>query len=309
VNPELVERVRAAAAKLGYRPNLTAASLRRADGRTGTIGLLVEDAGNPFSAAVHRAVEDYAAEQGVLVLAASVDEDPARERDLTRKLVDRRVDGLVVVPTAGDHRYVVTEQDVGTSFVFVDRPPTPLVGDAVVSDNRGGARTAVAHLLQTGRRRLAYLGDDLSIYTASERFRGFREAANAAGLGVQDGLERHGIRTAEQARKSAHELLTTSRPEAIFTSQNLVTLGVLEALHDLGLQHDVALVGFDDVPLAGLLRPAVTVMAQDPSALGRLAAERLFARMAGDESRPAIHTVPTRLVVRGSGEIPASSGA
>jgi len=97
--------------------------------------------------------------------------------------------------------------------------------------------------------------------------------------------------------------LAGTPPQAVFTSQNLVTIGVVQALHELGLQYQIALVGFDDVPLAGAVRPGLTVMAQDPAALGRLAAERLFARLAGDNSQPKILTVPTRLVVRGSGEI------
>ncbi len=100
VAPDLAERVRSAADKLGYRPNLTAANLRRTGGRTNTIGLLLEDVSNPYSSAVFRAVEDYARERSVLVLAASLDEDPRRERELARKLIDRRVDGLIIMPAA-----------------------------------------------------------------------------------------------------------------------------------------------------------------------------------------------------------------
>src|SRR5919199_1775153 len=104
VAPELVERVRAAAEKLGYRPNLTAASLRRADRRTHTIGLLLEDVSNPYSSALHRAVEDYAREHDPFVLAASLDDDPGRERELARRLIDRRVDGIIVMPGGKEHR-------------------------------------------------------------------------------------------------------------------------------------------------------------------------------------------------------------
>ena len=304
VAPELVDRVRSAADKLGYRPNLHAASLRRAGGRTQTIGLLLEDVGNPFSSAVHRAVEDHARDHDVLVLAASLDEDAQRERELTRRLIDRRVDGLIVMPAGSDHRYVVAEQEAGTAFVFIDRPATPLLADSVVSDNRGGARAGVDHLLRTGRRRVAYLGDDLSIPTAVERFRGFREALGTAGLVPDERLVLHGLRTAERARNAALELLGEDPPEAFFASQNLVTIGVVEALHELGAQHEVALVGFDDIAQGALLRPGVTVVAQDPAGIGRLAAQRLFERLGGDESPPALHTIPTRLVVRGSGELP-----
>jgi LacI family transcriptional regulator, galactose operon repressor len=304
VAPELVERVRTAADKLGYRPNLTAASLRRTGGRTNTIGLLLEDVSNPYSSAVHRSVEDFARAHGALVLAGSLDEDAQREREMARTLIDRRVDGLIVMPAGQDHRYVLIEQQAGTEFVFIDRAPSPLLADAVVSDNRAAAREAVRHLLKTGRRSVAYFGDDLIIPTAQERFLGFQDALDEAGIEQDSNLIHHGLRTVEQARDAAHGLFAGTTPlQAVFTSQNLVTIGVVQALHELSLQHQIALVGFDDVPLAGAVRPGLTVMAQDPAALGRLAAERLFSRLAGDNSQPKIYTVQTRLVVRGSGEI------
>lgn len=305
VAPELVDRVRSAADKLGYRPNLTAASLRRTGGRTNTIGLLLEDVSNPYSSAVHRAVEDYAREHRALVLAGSLDEDPQRERELARTLIDRRVDGLIVMPASQDHRYVLTEQQAGTSFVFIDRAPSPLLADAVVSDNRVAARDAVRHLLRSGRRQVAYFGDVLSIPTAEERHLGFQDALREAGVPAErSALVRHGLRTAEDARDAALRMFADVHPEAIFTSQNLVTIGVVQALHELGLQRQIALVGFDDVPLAGAVRPGLTVMAQDPVTVGRMAAERLFQRLAGDTSPPSIFRVPTRLLVRGSGELP-----
>lgn len=303
VAPELVERVRTAADKLGYRPNLTAANLRRTGGRTNTIGLLLDDVSNPYCCAVLRAIEDYARDRDVLVLASSLDENPQRERELTHALVNRRVDGLIVMPAGDDHRYVLTEQQAGMSFVFIDRLPSPLVADAIVSDNRGGARTAVEHLLRTRRRTVAYLGDDLTIQTARDRFDGCTEAL--AGAGLRLGVARHGLRTAEQARAYARELLAGDPPEAIFTSRNTVTIGAVEALHELGLQDRVAVVGFDDIPLSAVLQPGITVMAQDPAAVGRLAVSRLFDRMAGDTSPSAVHTVPTHLIPRGSGELPA----
>jgi len=303
VAPELVERVHAAADKLGYRPNLTAANLRRTGGRTDTIGLLLEDVSNPFSSAVLRAVEDYARERNVLVLASSLDENPQRERELIRALINRRVDGLIIMPAGDDHRYVFTEQQAGMSFVFVDRQPSPLLADAIVSDNRGGARAAVEHLLRTRRRTVGYFGDDLGIQTAKERFQGFTEALVDAGLRPDDELTRHGLRTTEQARHAARALLAAHQPQAVFTSQNLVTIGVVEALHELDLQHRVAIVGFDEIPFAAALQPGITVMAQDPVAVGRHAAGRLFDRMNGDDSPPKVHTIPTRLIKRGSGEL------
>lgn len=307
VDADIAQRVRAAADSLGFRPNLIASNLRRADRRTNTIGLLLDDVSNPFSALVHRAVEDYFRSRGMLVLAGSVDDDPDRERELARTLINRRVDGLIVMSATNGHHHISAEQHAGTPFVFIDRAPSPLLADAVVADNRACARTAVTHLLKTGRRAIAYFGDDITIPTANDRFSGFQDALSTAGIPTQNELVRHGLRTANQARKAVGSMLATERPDAMFTSQNLVTIGALEALHENGQQHDIALVGFDDIPLAGLLRPAVTVMAQDAQEMGRRAAERLLHRINGDLSPPAIYIVPTHLIVRGSGELPQQS--
>lgn len=313
VAPELVVKVHAAMDRLGFRPNLAASNLRRGDGRTNTVGLLVEDVGNPFSAAVHRAVEDYAAARGVLVLSSSLDEDPERERRMVRTLVARRVDGLIIVPASSDHRYLVAEQEAGTATVFVDRLPVPLIGDAVVTDNREAAAAGVAHLIAAGHRRIAYLGDSDSLMTAQDRYAGYCDALRAAGpLGavLDPSLVLHGLRATRAADEAVTELLRRANPPtALFTSQNLITIGAVEALHRDGLHHRVAVVGFDDFPLAQLLDPGVTVLAQQPGEIGRIAAQRLFARLAGDRSAPAVHVIPSPLVQRGSGEIPAAPRA
>ena len=307
VAPELVAKVHAAMDRLGFRPNLAASNLRRGDGRTDTIGLLVEDVGNPFSAAVHRAVEDYAGPRGVLVLSSSLDEDPDRERRMVRTLIARRVDGLIIVPASSDHRYLVAEQEAGTAVVFVDRRPTPLIGDAVVTDNREAAAKGVEHLIASGHRRIAYLGDSDTLMTARERYAGYCDAmAKIPDVAAAPELVVHGLRTTKAADVAVTELLGRENPPtALFTSQNLVTIGVVEALHRMGEHKSVALVGFDDFPLAQLLDPGVTVLAQQPARIGRLAAELLFARIAGDRSPAAVHVIESPLITRGSGEIPA----
>ncbi|MFJ9562551.1 LacI family DNA-binding transcriptional regulator [Streptomyces fuscichromogenes] len=304
VDPAIVARVREAADQLGYRPNLTASSLRRGDGRTATIGMLVEDAANPFSAALTRTVENVARARGVLVLVGSLDEDPARERELAQALIDRRVDGLVIVPAGRDHSYLISERRSGTCLVFVDREAGLLDADAVVSDNRQGAVSAVNHLLKAGHRRVAYLGDRASIPTAAQRFDGYRHALEVAHIAYDDGIVRH-VGSSEQAAVAAtQELLSLPNPPtALFTSQNFVTIGVLRALRTLGRQDTVAQVGFDDFPLADILNPGISVIAQDVEQLGRTAAEMLFRRLDGDGSPTHTVTVPTRLIERGSGEI------
>jgi LacI family transcriptional regulator len=304
VDPALVTRVREASGKLGYRPNLTASSLRRSDGRTATIGMLVEDAANPFSASLMRAVEDVARDHGVLVLFGSLDEDAVREREVASALIDRRVDGLLIVPAARDHSYLLKERAAGTCMVFVDREPRLLDSDAVVSDNRTGAINAVNHLLAAGHRRIAYLGDQLSIATAAQRFDGYRYALELARVTVDEQIIWHEASSEETAIETTTRMLhLADPPTALFTGQNLITIDACRALRALDLQDKVAMVGFDDFPLADMLRPGITVIAQDVMAIGKLAAEILFRRLDGDRSPAQTHVLPTRLITRGSGEI------
>ncbi|MGZ4169357.1 MAG: LacI family DNA-binding transcriptional regulator [Solirubrobacteraceae bacterium] len=304
VAPELVARVNRAAAALDYRPNLTARSLRSSDGRTLTIGVVLEDVANPFSSALHRAVEDLARSRGVAVFGGSVDEDPSRERALTSALISRRVDGLIIMPTGDDQSYLVNEQRAGLNLVFVDRPPRLLRADTVLSDNVGGARDAVAHLLAHGHRRIAFVGDLEEISTATERFAGYRQALTEAGIALERGLVVFGVRGPDAGEAAVRDLLAGPRPTAIFTAQNLITIGAVRGLRDLGLRHEIALVGFDDFALSDLLEPPVTIVAQDPAAIGAAACQRLFERMDGDAGSPRAVTIPTQLLARGSGEIP-----
>jgi LacI family transcriptional regulator len=306
VDAALAARVRRAASQLNYRHNMTASNLRRGDRRSFMIGLMLEDVSNPYSASIYRAVENVARERGVGLLAGSLDEDPGRERELAANLVARRVDGLIVVPAGRDHSYLRDEQEMGTAFVFVDRPPAMLAADSVTADNRQGAATAVRHLISHGHRRVAFLGDLTTIATCQQRYAGYLDALNEAGLAEAPRIVRRDLRTVLAAQAAATDLLTGPEPpSALFSAQNLITLGTVRALRACGAQHRVALAGFDDVPLADLLDPPVTVVAQDVLAIGTLAAQILFRRIDGDISDVQAHIVPTRLIERGSGEIPA----
>jgi LacI family transcriptional regulator len=304
VSSELASRVGAAIERLDYRHNLWASSLRRTDGKSATIGLILEDIANPFSATLHRAIEDVAVKRGVLVLAGSLEEDEARERELVSAFASRRVDGLVIMPASHDHSYLLNERKAGTPLVFVDRPPAFLDADTVLTDNLGGARLAIRHLVEHGHRRIACMVDLQSIMTAALRYQGYREELEAQQITLDPDLVRLDLRGIEHAEAATTELLALRpAPTAIFAAQNLLTIGACRALRRLGLHHRVALVGFDDILLADLLDPGITVIAQDPAAMGRTAAELLFRRLDGDAT-PTVHQIiPTRLIERGSGEI------
>jgi LacI family transcriptional regulator len=304
VAPELAVKVERAVEMLGYRHNHTAGTLRRADGLSASIALIFEDVSNPFFSAIHRGVEDVARTRGVVTFAGSSDEDPQRELELIEGVLSRRVDGLIVVPTATDHTHLLRDVANGLGLVFVDRPSGSIDADCVLTDNRGATERAIGHLIAHGHRRIAYVGHPPIIHTAAERFHGYQAAMHRAGLPE---IIRHPVDPAG-AFADATELLTEpDAPTALFSSQNLLTIEVLRALHRLGRQHEVAHVGFDDIPLAGAVEPAVTVVAQDAHGLGRTAAELLFSRLDGHRGPSRRVVLPAPLIARGSGELKATS--
>ncbi|WP_296369761.1 LacI family DNA-binding transcriptional regulator [Pseudonocardia sp.] len=305
VSPALERRVRVAIEDLDFRPNVGARTLRRSDRRTGSIGLLLDDVSNPFSAAVQRAVEDEAVPRGVVVFSASLDEDPTRERTLARQFGARHVDGLLLAPAGDDQSHLAAELRTGTAIVCVDREPNGLAVDSVLATNAVGAEEAVRHLAASGHRRIAFLGDRRTIPTARQRYAGYRDALAALGLPLDPSLVVYDVRTPAEADGVVTAMLgRADPPTALFTAQNRVTIGAIRALRRLGLEQVVAVVGFDDFLLADLLSPAVTVVAQDVTAIGSIAARLLFARIDGDTSPPQVRLVPTTLIRRGSGEIP-----
>ena len=304
VSAQTIARVRVAAEQLEYRPDIHAGNLRRTDRKTRTLGLVVGSVANPFSGAVNRGVEDVAASRGTAVFASSLDDDASRESNIVSEMLRRRVDGLILTTVRKNQSHLVPEQRRGTVLVFVDRQPTGIDADAVVSNNAEASSMAASHLLSFGHRSLAYLGDRAELWTAHERRRGFFEEIGRAGIAEDETIAVDGLHDEASAYAAAMELLRSDRrPTAIFTSQNLVTIGTIRALRELGLHREIALVGFDDVPLGDMLEPGVTCIAQDPYAIGSLAAERVFARLDGDRAESQVYVVPGTLVVRGSGEI------
>ncbi len=270
--------------------------------------MVVDDVANPFSGAVLRAVEEVARRNGTVVLAGSADEDTAREGEVAQAFIDRRVDGMIVAPSGGLAGLVAEEVARGFPVVVVDRSVEGLDVDQVLSTNELGAADGVAHLAGYGHRRVGYLGDLASISTARQRLAGYRRAVADHGLADEERLvvaDLHGEGHAEGA--AIHllaELAPEDRPTALFCAQNRVTVGAVRALRRLGLQDQVAVVGFDDFPLADLLVPGITVIAQDPGAIGTAAARTLFARIEGSDAPRRTTWVPTTTVRRGSGELP-----
>jgi LacI family transcriptional regulator len=300
VTPETANRVRNAINELGFRRNDSARLLRK--GQTASIGLIMEDIGDPFYSALSRAVEDVAHWNGSLLFTGSSDEDPQREQELVLALCARRVDGLIVIPASGDHRYLLPEIAAGVASVFVDRPAGMIEADAVLADNVGGTRTGVAHLIGHGHRRIGFIGDGAGIYTANQRQRGYQQAMEDAGLPIHGSWVARAKPSPASVKAGLEQMTTGPEPvTAVFCGNNRTTVFALR--ETVRASRRIALVGFDDFELADLVDPAVTVVAQNPGEMGRRAAELLFGRLAGTRGPAQYIELGTELIVRGSGEI------
>jgi DNA-binding LacI/PurR family transcriptional regulator len=304
VLPETAAKVEQAIRRLGYQRDDVARQLRRKGQLTQTIGLLVDNVADPFMAAFASAAEDIARQHGCVVLIGSSRDDLDREREVVSAFTARRVDGLILIPVGGSHRFLRAALATGTQVVCADRPAPGLDVDTVIVDNRAGAERAVAHLIAHGHRRIAYLGDRQEIWTVGERFAGYQAALAAAGIPEDPAIIEHGIRHGPDAATAVTGLFDRADPPtAVLASNDVVAVGILAAL-----PRGTALVGFDDFVLAGRLDPPVTVVSQDPVVIGATAAQLLFARIHGDRSPTRMVTLQTRFIQRGSGEIPGPFG-
>ncbi|MFD7020442.1 LacI family DNA-binding transcriptional regulator [Streptomyces sp. NPDC059161] len=299
VSPDTAARVEQAIRQLGYQRNDNARNLRQKNLRTSTIGLVVDDLANPFYALMARSVEDEAHRRGFLVLVGSTNDEPRREREVIAAFTARQVDGLILVPTNTGHGFLKQPMEGGTCVVCVDRPARGLAVDTVTVDNRAGAERAVSHLLGHGHTRIAYLGDRFDIWTQRERHAGYLDALASHGIPEDLALVRHELRSQLDAASALADLRgLPDPPTALFTTNDLITIGVMDGL---GSPDRVAVVGFDDFPLADRLSPPLSVVSQDPVALGATAANLLFSRIEGDRSAPRSVVLLTRLIIRGSG--------
>ncbi len=293
----------AAIDRLGFVRNDGASRLR--SGRTETIGLILEDLADPFYSAVAAAVERVCRERHHLLITGSGEGSAEREQGLTVAFVSRRVAGLLAVPAGPDRAWLAQDAMAGTPVVFLDRPASGVQADTVLVDNEGGVRSAVEHLAAHGHRHIGFLGDHAGFWTASRRRDGFQAATSA--LGLRSGTIAMGPHDREHLAATLRRWTGGDDPvTAVLTGNNRVTVVTLRALRDAGV--DLAVVGFDDFELADLLVPPVTVVAQDPAAMGERAARLLFQRLDGDTRGPRSVVLPTRLIVRASGSLGGRAG-
>ena len=273
VLPETRSHVEQVMRELNYVPNVLATTFR--NGRSSAIGVAVPDIVDPFFAAIARAVDEVARRRGVATLLTNLGDDPGRERGVLESLLSRRLAGLIVAPVATDHAWLKRWQD-STPLVFVDRTPSGLSADMFAADDEAGGYLATRHLIEHGHRRIAYVGDDLHLSTEVNRLAGYRRALAGAGIGADEDLVAAYVRDRESTETTVIRLLgLPDRPTAVFSANAHSSMLLLHALPE----GELAVVGFDDFPMADLVRPALTVIDQDPDQIGRHAAKRVFDRV------------------------------
>jgi LacI family transcriptional regulator len=297
------QRVRDAIEQLGYRTNPLARSLRT--GQDAAVGLIVESIGDPFFASVTDAVEEAAREAGLVLIITSAGRTPSQERAVVTGLLNRAVRGLIIVPC--HLNYALERFGIGPGgvpVVFVDRPAPGLDVDTVTIDNITAARTATEHLIASGHRRIAFVGTEIQHYPVNARVDGYREALAGAGLTPDPALVISLPRSPAEGKLVLMAALGADDPATAVVSGNAIaSLAVVRELH-LAKRTDVAVVSFDDFPMADALDPAITVNRQDPVRMGRRAFELLLSRIAGDDSPGRRVVLPTTFLARGSGEVP-----
>lgn len=297
IDPVLAVRIGAAIEALGYRRNLAAARIRPG-WRSKVLGLIISDLANPYYSVLTRAIEREASSQGYLLITASSEEDGRRHDDLVDRLIEQRVDGLMVVPPHRVGRRWSDMTGAVPPLVFLDRPVAGFPADAVLADNAGGARSAVKALLEVGARSIAFVGDAQSIYTQEQRMIGYQGALQEAGLPMRAELVGTDARTDAQAARTVMRLLRETDADAVFAANNRSAIGALEAFRDAGRR--LPLIGFDDFDTATLLQPAVSVVSQDVDLMGTTAARLLIEQLDGIEPARTDRILPTTLLLRGS---------
>ena len=297
VREETARRVLDAATTLKYVPHVGARSLSTR--RTGTVGVLLPDLHGEFFSEVIRGIDNAARRQGYHLLVSGSHSD-WNEMSAVLSATRGRVDGILVMSPDRDSDALQAHLPPGLPAVLMNCPGG--TGPSISIDNMGGSAAMVRHLISLGHRRIAFICGPERNSDAWERLRGYRSEMTREGV-YDPGLEISGDFTEEGGRESARDALTLDpRPTAIFAANDSMAIGALSALYETGLEVpvDMAVVGFDDVPIGRYVAPPLTTVGVDIAALGKRALELLLEILAGGGTTTQRETIPTRLVIRES---------
>lgn len=300
VSPSMKAKVLSAAAELGYSPDPGAQSLR--SGFTRTVGFVVRDFANPFFGEIIHGVEEALNDTGYTLLVTNSSSDPVREVDRLTLLRQRRVDALLVSSISeASTRTSKAIASFNRPVVLIDRDPRKMKVASILLDHAEGVRQATNDLIRLGHRRIAMITGSSAIRPTRERMRGYTEALTAAGLPIDEELKASGAFSSSFARETTERLLAGpkgQRPTAIIAGGVVTTIGVLEALTELGVRlgSDLSLVVCDDLPWLRVMRPRISVVTRDAEEMGRQAAGLALEMIKGGEPRSV--TLPTSYEVR-----------
>jgi LacI family transcriptional regulator len=301
VAPLTASAVRDVIDRTGFSPNAVARALKTS--RTRTVGIAVSVACNPYFGDIVGAIEKECARLGMMVFISDTRDDPVFELEVVRALVQRRVDGIILAPSADPQRRVLDYlAKTRTPCVLVDRTPDPSF-DQVGVDNSEAMRTLVGRVAALGHRRIGYVGGPAGFETTRERVAGYRAALDDYGLADDPTLLDVGHAAVASAAEAARRLLTRAdRPTALVTGNNLTTIGAMNAVRALGLRipGDLSLAGFDDFEWADLFEPRLSLVAQPVAEIGQRAAFLLMERIAAPEGARRTLRLKTTLVERES---------
>lgn len=304
ISEQTKERVRAIAAQTNYQPNLIAQSLQTR--RSNNIGVIVPEIRNSFFSTVISGIEDLAYESGYTIMVCQSNDTYERESINTRALAANRVAGMLVSVSQETADFTHLQQVItqGVPIVLFDRVVDEIDAPKVVVDDFKGARQAVTHLIETGRRRIAHLTSAGSLYVGRKRREGYEAALRAHGLTVRPEYIIEGGCHEEDGRAGARRLLAMAEPpDGIFAINDPVALGAFLYLQDqrVRIPEQIGLVGFSDNPNAVLVRPALTTIKQPAYEIGKTAASLLLDILEGRALKNGTTiTLETRLVIRGS---------
>ncbi|MGB8215107.1 MAG: LacI family DNA-binding transcriptional regulator [Anaerolineales bacterium] len=301
-SPDARARIEAAIAELGFVPNRLASGLRSK--RTNTLALVLTDITNPFFTTIARGVEDIASEAGYTVIFCNTDESVSKEQMYLQMLLEKRVDGVLLVPALSGIDSVNILKKQATPIVLIDRRLSDLRTDVVRCDSEGGAYDLTRLLLSLGHREIGFLNGPRGVSTAEDRLTGYRRAMAEAGMPHNEENEFFGAFTQDSGFEMAHQAMQKNHKiTAVFAANNFITFGTMKAFQEMGLRvpEDIAVVGFDDLPASLVNFPFLTVAAQPAYEMGRKATEILLGRLDGERSDDYQEVVlPAAIVIRQS---------
>ncbi|WP_423736060.1 LacI family DNA-binding transcriptional regulator [Chitinophaga caseinilytica] len=302
VGREMANKIRKIARKLNYQPNYLARSLK--SGRTDTIGLIVADISNPFFGQIARIVEDEAKRHNITVIFGSSDENAEKSADLINVLLNRQVDGLIVIPSEGSEQQILQLSERHFPFVLMDRPFPSLAASSISINNFGASYNAVEHLLRTGRKRIGMIAYQTSLHHIAERRRGFEVALANAGLKTEKRLKlARYSHLREDIRKAIDQLTGGKHPaDALFFATNSLAIEGLRYISELGIRvpEQLAVVSFDESEAFDLFHAPVTFIRQPIREMGKAAVQLLLSQIADSERPPEDIRIDAELVVRRS---------